>query len=722
MRHVVTVAVCAFVLGTATAFAQTTTVRAVRLSQPLRVDGRLDELLYTTVPPISDFIQTEPAAGSPATERTDVWLSFDDEHIYVTVRAWESQPDKMIVNEMRRDSGNILQNENFAFVLDTFHDRRNGVVFNINPIGGRMDGQISGEANYNGDWNPVWDLAVGRFEGGWIAEIALPFKSLRYGAGSSQTWGFNARRINRWKNEISYLARVPDGTGIDGISRVSSAATMVGLEVPHVRNLEVKPFVISDVTSDATASPRISNDLRGDFGVDAKFGLTQSLTADLTYRTDFAQVEADEQQVNLTRFSLFFPEKREFFLENQGIFQFGGANGRGAVPFAFYSRRIGLDRGGAVPLEGGGRLTGRVGAYSVGLLNVQTDDTVGGARPTNFSVARIRRDILRRSSVGALFTRRSVATQGPSSNELYGIDGQFAFFQNLTFDTYWASTQTAGLDGDNTSYRAQLRYDADRYGATLHRLHVGTHFNPESGFIFRDDFSKYFLQLRFSPRPSRIPSIRKFNVQGQIDNFDNASSGLLETRQVQGLFSINFQSSELLEVIYDDFFERLAAPFEIATGVLIPVDSYDYRNLRTAFTLGQQRRVSGTFFVEQGTFWDGHKTAFGFTSGRAKLTPQLSVEPGLSINRVTLPFGSFTAKLVSSRITYTLTPLMFVSGLVQYNSSNNQVSANVRLRWEYQPGSELFIVYNEGRDTQGVGFPDLQNRAFIVKFNRLFRL
>ena len=210
-----------------------TTVRAVRVTEPMRVDGRLDEAIYTSVEPMSDFVQNDPAFGQPATERTDVWISFDTDNVYVTVRAFESQPERMIVNEMRRDSNAIAQNESFAFMLDTFYDRRNGVVFNINPIGGRMDGQITNEGNYNGDWNPVWDLAVGRFEGGWVAEAAVPFKSLRFTTGSSPLWGFNARRINRWKNEISYLSSVPNGTGVAGIFRASSAATLVGIEPPR---------------------------------------------------------------------------------------------------------------------------------------------------------------------------------------------------------------------------------------------------------------------------------------------------------------------------------------------------------------------------------------------------------------------------------------------------------------------------------------------------------
>ncbi len=722
-RPVLSIALCLFVIGPSAALAQEApTIRAVRLDQPLRVDGRLDDPLYTLAQPTSGFVQTEPSGGAPATERTDVWLSFDRDNVYVTMRAWESEPERMIVNEMRRDGTNITQNENVAFVLDTFHDRRNGIVFNINPIGGRMDGQISNEGNYSGDWNPVWNLAVGRFEGGWVAEAAIPFRSLRFPPGSPQAWGFNARRISRWKNEISYLAPVPNGAGIDGLFRVSIAASLTGIEVPTVRNLDLKPFVISDLTSDNVATPRRHNDLSGGFGLDAKYGVTPSLTADLTYRTDFAQVEADEQQVNLTRFSLFFPEKREFFLENQGIFEFGGANGRGNVPFVFYSRRIGLDRGQNVPIEGGGRLTGRVGQYAVGFLNIQTDSTDAGARATNFTVARIRRNILRRSSIGALFTGRSVATAGVGSNELFGVDGRFAFFQNISVTSYWAGTRTDTMKGDTSSYRAQLLYNGDRYGVIVDRLYVGKEFNPETGFIYRSDMNKSFGLVRFSPRPRRIRAVRKFTYQASVDYIDNATSGRLETADAQGQFAIDFQNSDNFKVTYDDWYERLAMPFAIANGVTVPVGAYKFGNLRTEFTLGQQRLVSGTMYVERGTFWDGHKTTVGMSGGRTRLSSQLAIEPSFSVNRVQLPFGEFTATLVSSRLTYTIRPLMFVSGLVQYNSSINQVSANVRLRWEYQPGSELFVVYNEGRDTLRAGMPGLQNRSLVVKLNRLLRM
>ena len=308
------------------------TMRAVRLTSPLRIDGQLDEPVYATIPAMSDFIQTEPVAGAPATEKTEVWILFDRDNVYVVARCWESQPDRMTFSEMRRDNTNVGQNDNLAWSFDTFYNRRTGFFFEINPIGGRLDGESSNEGQTNFDWNPIWDVSIGRFDGGWTVEAAVPFKSLRYGPGPAQLWGFNMRRTNIWKNEFSYLSPVPAGVGRLGL-RPALTAPLVGLEAPPgSKNLEVKPYATSDLTSDTAASPPIANEPSGDIGLDIKYGLTQNLTADFTYNTDFAQVEADEQQVNLTRFSLFFPEKREFFLENRRTFEFGGGGGDTPIP------------------------------------------------------------------------------------------------------------------------------------------------------------------------------------------------------------------------------------------------------------------------------------------------------------------------------------------------------------------------------------------------------
>ncbi len=474
------------------------TVRAVPLAAPLKLDGVLDEAIYSSVQPFSGFIQMEPRGGQPATEKTEGWILFDKDNVYVSMRAWESAPERIILNEMRRDSNNIRQGDSIGFSFDTFLDKRNAVQFEVNALAGRTDGQSTNERQYNADWNPVWAVAAGRFEGGWTIEAAIPFKSLRYRQGRSQIWGFQARRVSKWKNEISYLTRVPPSLGMGrGDFSASLYATLVGLDAPQgVAGLELKPYATTDLTTDRTASPRRLNDPGADFGLDAKYSVTQNLTADFTVNTDFAQVEADEQQVNLTRFSLFFPEKREFFLENLGTFTFGGVFGRassappaggsgagglggdtGDTPIMFYSRRIGLNQGREVPILGGGRLTGRVGRFTLGALDIRTREQ-NGLAATNFSVLRVKRDILRRSSIGAMFTGRSVAQTGPGSNQLFGVDGTFAFFDNLAINTYWARTNTSALDGDDASYRLLFDYAGDRYGVQLDRLRVGDRLQP----------------------------------------------------------------------------------------------------------------------------------------------------------------------------------------------------------------------------------------------------
>jgi len=709
------------------------TVRAVRVPTPMRIDGTLDEALYTTVSPASQFIQMEPQAGAEATEKTEVWVSFDDDNLYVSFKAWESQPERRVSNELRRDSGNIRQGDSVGFGFDTFRDRRNGLQFETNALGARSDGQSTNERQFNPDWNPVWRVAAGTFDGGWTIEAIIPFKSLRYAPGTTQVWGFQARRISKWKNEIAYLTRVPNAFGLGRADFSASLyATLVGLEVPNLaRTLELKPFAIADVTTDNVGRPTRTNDLSADLGLDAKYAVSQNVTADFTLNTDFAQVEADEQQVNLTRFTLFFPEKRDFFLENQGVFTFGNNvfGGAGAVtsdvPLPFYSRRIGLVQGPTgpanVPILGGGRLTGRIGKYQVGLINMQTrDDETSGIDATNFSVVRVRRDVLRRSGIGVMATSRSAAQARPGSNQFYGVDGTFAFFNNLLFNTYWAETRSEGDGRRHASYRAQMDYTADRYGVQLEHLTIDPDFNPEAGFLRRTDMRKQYAQLRFSPRPRRNKLVRKYFAVGQYTYIQD-SAGRLSSRLADGAFDVEFQSSDRFTVGVLDDYELLLRPFTVA-GLRIPTGGYRFTTSRVGYTLGQQRPVSGAVLFERGDFYGGTRSALTISRSRVNVTPAFSVEPSLTLNWLDVPAGRVTTTLVGSRLTYTMTPLMFASALVQYNSTTRIVSVNARLRWEYRLGSELFLVYNDERDRGAtLGRPELQNRALILKVNRFLR-
>ena len=713
------------------------TVRAVRLTAPLEIDGILNETAYDTVESFSGFIQQSPDEGAPATERTEAWVFFDDNNIYVSARLWDSAPESQwVANEMQRDSFQLINNERFSVAFDTFYDRRNNVAFMVNPIGGFLDQEITDESRPNTDWNAVWDVRTGRFDGGWTAEMEIPFKSLRFSPGTSQIWGIQMGRRIRWKNESSYLTAIPISGG-PGLFRTSAAATLTGLVVPsRNRRLEIKPYAIGSLATDRNASPAITNALNGNAGVDLKYGVTQNLTADFTYNTDFAQVEVDEQQVNLTRFSLFFPEKREFFLESRGTFDFGqgfrfgsGGGGRrgggffggGDAPTVFFSRRIGLQSGQTVPILGGGRLTGKAGDFTVGALNIQTDDALSGAAAsTNFTVMRIKRDILRRSRIGGIFTGRSVSTKGPGGNQVYGLDAAFSFYDNVNFNGYYAKSQTPGLVGDDESYQAAFTYNGDLYAFQLDHLLVGDNFNPEIGFMRRDDFRRTYTTAQYSPRPQNIEAIRQFTWGASLD-YITTVAGQLETRITQGRFQTELENSDRINFDVQKSYELLHQPFRVASDVAIPVGGYNFDDYFVSYSLGQQRRVAGTVSLQRGEFFSGDITAIGYRQGRLEITPQFSISPGISINNIDLPQGRFTTKLVTSRLTYTLTPRMFFSGLLQYNSSTNALSSNLRLRWEYQPGSELFVVYNDVRDTELRSTPLLQNRAFIIKFTKLFR-
>lgn len=705
------------------------TLRAVRLPEPLVLDGRLDDPVYGEVPAVSGFIQQEPREGQVATEQTDVWVFFDDDNVYVSARCWDSHPERIVVSELRRGNVGISRGDNLTVVLDTFYDRRNGFFFQTNPLGGVYDSLVTDERNENIDWDTVWYTHSARFEQGWSVEMALPFKSLRYRGGRDQVWGINVRRIVQWKNEMSYLNPAPAAYGRSAIMKFSSAATLVGIEPPTQSiNLELKPYGIAKSITDTVASPPTSNDLTADFGFDVKYGLTRGLIADFTYNTDFAQVEADEAQVNLTRFNLFFPEKRQFFLEGSDIFRFGGAGPRfsgltpvGDAPIVFFSRRIGLADGRPIPISVGGRVTGREGPYTIGALNIQTDaDPILGAAATNFTVARLKRNIMSRSSIGIIATNRSPTPAGSGSNQVFGVDGAFAFFSNMFIDTYYARTRTPDREGNAESYRAQVVNNGDRYGFQYDHLVVGRDFNPEIGFVRRRDFRRHFGKVQFTPRPAASNVVRKYRYEAGFDHVTNETTGVVESRAAMLTFGIDFQSSDRWFVDYTRSYEFLAEPFEVSAGVILPIGGYDFQDVRATYQLGQQHPLSGNVSFLKGSFYSGDRTEASY-GGRLRVTNDFALEPSVAINWIDLPEGSFTTQLFRLRAIFTMSPRMFIESLTQYNSSVDVLGTNIRFRWEYQPGSDLYIAYNEGRDTGLDSFAVLNDRVLAIKFTRLFR-
>jgi hypothetical protein len=701
------------------------TIRAIRLTEPLTLDGRLDERLYHDNESITDFVQQEPLEGLPATEKTEAWVGYDEDAIYVGARLWESDSSKRVTSDMRRDANNLYNNDHFAILLDTFYDRRNGYAFFANSQGGLSDLAITNE-NATADWNGIWETRAATFDGGWTIEFRIPFRSIRF-QENSRVWGINFRRNVRWKSEASFLTHIPASYARNGLYRTASAATLVGIEAPgRLRNIDVKGYALGSTITNRTATPAISNQGDGEIGADLKWGVTQNYVADFTYNTDFAQVEDDEQQVNLTRFNLLFPEKREFFLDSAQFFTFGVQSGNynnAELPVPFFSRRIGLENGSAVPIIGGARLMGRSGPYRVGVMQMRTGDAPAAkAVATDFSVVRVQRDIFRRSRIGVIGTRKAPSSSATAHNAAYGVDAMLAPTENTQITHYISKTDTPGRDGSDISYRSRWNWNPDRWSIDVEQLYAGEDFNPEMGFHRRTEgFRRSHGKFEFSPRPKNLRGVRKIYYSVDVDYFEDAHGGRVQSRDEQAQFRVDFESGDVAQVDTVRTYEAIVAPFLVAKDVRIPAGSYDYTVSRASYTFGSQRKVSGTASTRHGSFYAGNLHELSWRS-RIEFSPQLYAEPTITWNDVGGPFGDGTNNLVSTRLTYTVSPRMFFSALVQYQSRTDSISTNARFRWEYRPGSELFVVYNDGRNTLARGIPDIQNRSFVIKVTRLFQL
>jgi len=701
------------------------TVTAHRIDQPLDVDGRLNEEIYQQIEAATGFVQQEPRENTDASERTDIWVLYDSKTLYFAARCWDSQPEREIATEMRRDSSNIVSNESLAVIFDTFRDLKNGLAFQTNPLGARRDMAVVDTQNSE-TWNTVWDARTNRSDQGFTVEMAIPFKSLRYPSAGAQVWGINVRRIIKWKNEVDYLAPQPAAYGINGLSHTELAATLVGLETPgQSMNLELKPYVVAALTSDLAAAKPFEDDLDHDIGFDFKYGLTRGLILDATVNTDFAQVEEDQQQVNLTRFSLFFPEKRDFFLESQGNFAFGGVSSTsgnpGDVPVMFFSRQIGLTRGQAIPVIAGARLTGRTGRYQIGALNIQTAEKASAAAfSTNFTTVRVKRDFLRRSTVGVIATRRSPTLAGAGDNVVLGADVNLLLYRNVSAAAYYARSDSPGFKDGQASYRGRFDYSGDRWGYAAEHLLIGQRFDPQVGFVRRTDYRSSYGLIRFSPRPKNSRRVRKYTYTASIDYITDARVAFVQDKTLEGIFNIEYQNGNNFNVDFVRSYELVRAPFSINPGTIVPAGGYDYDTLRTYYSIGQQKRISGRISAGYGTLYGGRRTEAGY-SGRIAFVPQFALEPGVALNWVRLPYGDFSAPVVSTRIVFTPNPRTALTSLLQYNGSSHGLSSSVRLRWEYVAGSELFIVYSDGRNTHSRGYPDMLNRSLAFKVTRLLR-
>jgi hypothetical protein len=690
------------------------TVTAVRLTEAITFDGRLDDPVWRLAEPATDFYQKLPNNGSPASERTEVRFAYDDDNLYVGVTAFDSNPERELIRDLREDF-DFGNTDLIQLLIDSLRDGRSGFTFVVNPAGARRDTQVSNNGTTNQDWDGVWDAKTSRSDGAWFVEYMIPFKTLRFSLASTQEWGLNVSRKIMHRNEENNWAPVPlryNGT------RPALAGTLRGLEnVQQGRNLKIKPFVIAGGTQARAASQlRTNSDFDG--GFDVKYSLTPAMTFDATYRTDFAQVEVDQQQVNLTRFNLFFPEKRDFFLENAGTFTFGGVgqsvfstNVGNLVPF--FSRRIGLSSAGTpIPIIGGARVSGRVAGYDVGVLAMKTE-RLGSTPSNNYLVSRVKRNIFTTSWVGAIVTDRESGVAN-DYNRVYGPDVHLQFDQ-IEVDSYILRSDTPGRPGRNQARKLLTAWRGDELNVSAEYQAVQPNFNPEVGFIRRQNISQYSADATWRPQLRRSETIRNLTFGSNIDYY-NDGDGRIETRTQEGTLGVQFENNGSVNFNVNQTFDRLVRPFAIRPTVSVPVGDYLYRRYTTSVNTGNNRKVGLTGSMSWGGFWDGDSESVG---AGLDIRPNyhLNLDLSYSRNHVTLPYGDFTTQLLGARLVYGFSPRAFFNAFLQYNADTHQVSSNLRFNFTHHPLSDIYVVYNDRRDSTG---GQLLERAFIVKVTNLF--
>jgi hypothetical protein len=715
------VALAIIAAGVSTAFAQAAqpafdiktidpeTFRAIafRITAEQRpaIDGRLTDEAWARAPVQGNFVQREPDFGAASSEKTEFRVLYDDKTLYIGVWVWDSDPSGIMGSEMKRDAG-LNKGDQLKITIDTFHDHRNAFYFSTNPLGAYKDANtVENGRTINYDWNAVWDNKTSIDDQGWYVEMAIPLSQLRFTTTIGEsTWGLNLCRILFRKNEESYWVPFPREWGASGFARVSNAGVLEGLEnVKSRRRIEFVPFVSPTAARDYVAGSKYDTDAK--IGGDFKIGVTNDLIADFTYHTDFAQVEADQEVVNLTRFSLFFPEKRQFFTETAGIFDFGksvtglggdaAANDPGLLNL-FYSRRIGLVDGQQVPIIGGGRLTGRSGPYAIGLMNITTEEETLANREldnANFTVIRLKRNVLKSSSIGTLFVN---SQDGISEyNRAIGIDGGFVLGQHVTMTTVLAKTFAPNSSGKDVAGVFDYVWKNDRFNYGGQYLEVGEHFNAEMGYIPRLDIRATRLKAQWTPRP-KWGGIRQMTFNGNLDYYEN-HAGVIDSRTQNVYASMARQDTSSMFAGTTREFDNLAVPFATA-GTVLPVGSYEWQYATLSYSSDRTKRLYGTIGADLGGYYNGDRQTLR-ASGNIQVGKTLLFEPNYTHNRVSLPGRRlYSSNVMNFRVSHSFSPDFYLKGFVQYNDDRKTASFNFLWWYHYKPGSDLYVVYNQGWD------------------------
>ena len=706
------------------------------------IDGDvLGDPVYVDAPIATGFVQNRPFEGEPASERTEVRIVYTGDTLYFGIVCYTEDPSTIIAADSRRDS-DLTDTDSFQIVLDTYLDGQNGFVFGTNPAGVEYDGQVTNEGQgtgrfggggggrpsnnrqqrgsgggFNLNWDGAWQVVARVSDVGWSAEIAIPFRTLRYPTTQTQSWGMNFQRNIRARNEQAYWSALPRQYNLN---RISLAGALQGLQVPPQRNLQLTPYALGEALHRTEGATTVST---GNVGADLKYSVTPSMTLDLTYNTDFAQVEVDDQQINLDRFTLFFPEKRPFFLENAGLFSVGQ---QGGVDI-FFSRRIGLgDNGEQIPIIGGGRLSGKVGTNTnVGFLNMQTQ-AVGatGSPRQNFTVARVRQDLPNRSNVGAMFVNRQASgdlAAADDANRSYAVDGTWGIGEGGTVSGFAARTDSPGQPTSEAhAYALSAQHQSERARLSLGYTEVAPNFNPEVGFLARESYRRMNASVFTTFRPESFMGVHEFRPHVFHNTYFDYRTGRHESQFTHIDNHIEWRNGYEIHTGMNVTREGVFEAFEIFPGVIIPPSTYDHKEVQIAGNTNLGAPVSFNVNSIIGGLFGGD---------RITITPSIAARVGETVNAtfewsyndLRLPGGDFTTNLARFRASYSFTTRMFFQGLVQYNDRADLWSSNLRFGLLSDANTGLFVVYN---DIQGLGsaIPTGAGRTLTVKYSYLFDL
>ena len=708
-------------------------IEPTRTAQPPRLDAVLEDAEWAHAAVIDEFVQQEPAEGDPATERTVVRLMYDEHALYVGVEAYDSIPNAVIATEMRRDSRQLLDEDNFQLILDTFNDKRSGYMFVTSPLGAKLEQQIAEEgeggyrrvsstnANVNLDWDGVWDVSAQRTDQGWVAELAIPMVTMRFPETDRQVWGINFMRNIRRKNEQVFWAPIEKGYGL---TRVSQAGTLTGLGgVDRGMDLRVTPYVLAGGRQDRAATAGLAGSGFNDLGLDVKYGVASGLNLDVTLNTDFAQVEVDEQQVNLTRFPLFFPEKRDFFLENAGMFS---VKSQGITRLAdlFFTRRIGLADGQPIPIIAGTRLTGKVDRHNIAVMNIQTQEI--GARPgENFFVARYSRNILARSKVGGIIINKE-AIGDAHYNRTVAIDMSLLPHSFLSVTGFLAKTESPDLANEDLMGHLMFSWLSPGFRVYSEYTDIQDNFNAEVGFVPRIGIRRSKLHAQWNPRPGRW-GIRSMDPMMNIEYTTDQNDRLL-SRRVHHMIGFQFEDGSSFTLITNKVFEQLDVPFQITSDVTIPTGGYRFWSPSVRYNSDPSRRVSASASYSPQGFFGGTRRDWR-TSVNLRATSRIAAQASFNRSDVDLPGGAFIADLASTTFDLALSPEMTLRTVTQYNSTTDSINTSVRFNWIYSPGSDIYIAYDELRADDLLALdptlrhagrvPWVQNRQLAIKVTYL---